>query len=228
MANNPTVAATIQAGIASPLVQSFFGSAIYDWTIFLLMLPVILLLSLLTILLIRLTAGYVIYVFYAIAIAAFVGFGVFMAIPSTAQNPFVLKQNPIIAYVIAFVSLTVSILILLIFCNYKERIKVAVSYINQANDFFKNNCSLVSLPFALVAVTVFFVYFWMFLTFSFYSQQVPTSQAHPLPFQHFNLSLLANVGLIMAIAHLIWSLFLLIHSGTFIVSSTIVNWSFQR
>jgi hypothetical protein len=84
------------------------------------MLPCVLILSLLTILLIRLTAGYVIYVFYALAIAAFVGFGVFMAVPSPAgQNTFILKKNSIVAYIIAFLSFVAAIIILLIFCNYK-------------------------------------------------------------------------------------------------------------
>ena len=84
------------------------------------------------------------------------------------------------------------------------------------------------MPFVLTAFSMLFVYFWVFLNFAFYSQQVPSSQPYQLPFQHYQLSLMANVGLNLAIPHLVWSLFILIHSGTFIVSGTIVNWSFQR
>lgn len=98
------------------------------------MLPIILLLSLATILVIRFTAGYVIYVFYALAFLAFLGFSAFMAIPTPPnQSVFILKRNPIVAYTIAFVSLVFAMLILLVFCNYKERINIAVNYINHAN-----------------------------------------------------------------------------------------------
>lgn len=84
------------------------------------------------------------------------------------------------------------------------------------------------MPFVLVGAAVLFVYFWLFLTFAFYTQQAPTKQQYALPFQHFQLTAAAIAGLVLAILHLIWSLFLLIHSGTFIATGTIVNWSFNR
>ena len=98
------------------------------------MLPIILVMILLTILLIRLTAGSVIYVFYVVSIAAFIGFGVFMLLPAApSAHPFVLKQNRVVAIILAAVSFLIAMLILCIFWSYKTRIQTAVSYINQAN-----------------------------------------------------------------------------------------------
>jgi hypothetical protein len=60
-------------------------SVIQDWSLLLLMVPIVIVMVLVAMILIRLTAGYVIYVLYAVAISCFVGFGIFLAIPPTSD-----------------------------------------------------------------------------------------------------------------------------------------------
>ena len=45
------------------------------------MIPIILAMIIVTMLLIRLTAGYVIYILYALSVLAFIGFGIFLIVP---------------------------------------------------------------------------------------------------------------------------------------------------
>jgi len=58
-----------------------FISIAKDWGLLLLMVAIMVGLSLAVIILIKLIAGYVVYVLYGLAFAAFVGFAIFMAIP---------------------------------------------------------------------------------------------------------------------------------------------------
>lgn len=70
-------------GISAPQVEEIFGSVIKDWSLFLITVPIVVLMALLAVLLIRLTVGYVIYFFYLGAVAAFLGFGIFLLLPSS-------------------------------------------------------------------------------------------------------------------------------------------------
>jgi len=49
------------------------------------MVPIVIVMILVAMVLIRLTAGYVIYVLYAVAISCFIGFGIFLAVPPTSN-----------------------------------------------------------------------------------------------------------------------------------------------
>lgn len=120
------------AGVGARTIEEMFGSVIKDWSLFLLIGGIALGMALAALLLIRLTAGYVIYVLYGLAVAAFVGFGVYMLVPSSDES-FLLKKSKIVAYVLAFLSFFLSLIILCVFCSYRERIKAAVEYINQSN-----------------------------------------------------------------------------------------------
>ena len=62
-----------------------FRSVIRDWSLLLLMVPIVIAMILVAMVLIRLTAGYVIYVLYAVAISCFIGFGIFLAVPPTSD-----------------------------------------------------------------------------------------------------------------------------------------------
>jgi len=62
-----------------------FRSVIRDWSLLLLMVPIVIVMILVAMVLIRLTAGYVIYVLYAVAISCFIGFGIFLAVPPTSN-----------------------------------------------------------------------------------------------------------------------------------------------
>lgn len=123
--------------------------------------------------LIRLTAGYVIYVLYGLAIACFIGFGVFMAIPSNSGEVFILKKDKVVAIIFSVLSFIIASVIFCVFCSYRAKIKAAVRFIDQSNELLKDNCSLLFLPFILTGFLVLFIAFWIFLTLSFYSMSTP-------------------------------------------------------
>jgi hypothetical protein len=223
------VAAVVLPGTRPHILEEVFGSVIQDWSLYLLMLPITLVMVALTLLLIRLVAGYVIYVFYGLTILAFLGFGTFMVLPSApAANTFVLKQNRIVAILIAVASFLVALLIFCIFCAFRERIKMSVNYINQANQFFRLNWQILFMPLILAAVLALFLEFWVFLNFAFYSLNRPSNQPNQLPFQHYNLTLPALLALFFNIFYLLWGVIFLVHSGAFVVAGTTVNWAFRR
>lgn len=120
------------AGIGARTIEEIFGSVIKDWSLFLLVSAIALGMTVGAFLLIRLTAGYVVYVLYAIAVAAFIGFGIYLLVPSQSES-FILKKSKIVSYVLSFVSFFVASVILCFFCSHRERIKSAVEYINKSN-----------------------------------------------------------------------------------------------
>ena len=210
-------------------LESIFGSVTTDWSIFLIMVPIMLGMSLVAMLLIRVTAGWVIYIFYALLIIAFVGFAVFLLIPTTpSAGTFILKQSRLVAIMVAVLSLLIAVLVIVVFCSFRERIHIAVDYINQANEFFKTNCQIIFLPFFLTALLTAFLYFWIFLVFAFSTKTVPVTAQNQLPFQHFRLTTWAVIGLMVSLFYLLWGTFVLMHSSTFVVSGTMVSFAFQR
>jgi hypothetical protein len=84
------------------------------------------------------------------------------------------------------------------------------------------------LPFILVGVLVLFLFFWLFLTTSFYSMSTPVKETRVLPFQHFNVPTPIAVLLVINVFYLVWSLFFLIHTGNCIISGTAINWQLSR
>ena len=150
-----------------------FRSVLHDWTLLLLMLPIVVAMVLVAMVLIRLTAGYVIYVLYAVAVSCFIGFGVFLAVPSNGGDAFILKKDKTIATILSVLSFILASVILCVFCSYRTKIKAAVKYIDQSNEFFKENYILLLLPFILSGFLMLLVVFWAFLTLSFYSMSTP-------------------------------------------------------
>lgn len=69
-------------GIRGHYWEEMFSGVVKDWSLFLLMIPIVIVMILIALVLIRLTAGYVVYVLYGITIVFFIGFGVYMAIPT--------------------------------------------------------------------------------------------------------------------------------------------------
>jgi len=72
------------AGIKAPPLEEMFRTVLRDWSLLLLMVPIVIVMVLVAMVLIRLTAGYVIYVLYAVAITSFIGFGIFLAVPTNS------------------------------------------------------------------------------------------------------------------------------------------------
>lgn len=106
------------AGIGARTIEEMFGSVIKDWSLFLLVGGIALGMAVAVSLLIRFTAGYVIYILYAIAIAAFIGFGIFMLVPSQNET-FTLKKSKIVAYITSFLSFFLALVILCFFCSHR-------------------------------------------------------------------------------------------------------------
>ena len=226
---SPIVRSVVLNGIPNRPLEVIFASLLSDWTLFLLMLPIMLIITMFAMLLIRVMAGSVVYIFYVLSFLAFVGFGVFLVIPApVTSTTFILKKNRVVSIVVAVFSFLISILIIAVFFTFKEKIHLVVDYINHANDFLKKNYSLLFLPLVQTVLMVFFLYFWIFLVFAFSSQTVPARNFDVLPFQHFHLTLPAIFGLVIGIFFLIWSFFFLMHMGAYIVSATLVNFGYGR
>ena len=84
------------------------------------MIPIMLILSIIAMLIIRVTAGYVVYIFYILAFAAFVGFGVYLLIPTQINsNTFILKQSNVVAIIVAVLCFLIAILLIAVFYSYK-------------------------------------------------------------------------------------------------------------
>jgi hypothetical protein len=103
-----------------------------------------------------------------------------------------------------------------------------VSYIDKSNEFLRNNYSVVILPIILTGCSILFLFFWLFLTLSFYSLATPVEQLNQLPFQHYKIPGLVVALLILSIFYLVWSLFFLMHTAKCIVSGTLISWRFNR
>jgi hypothetical protein len=108
----------VLAGIGARTIEEMFGSVIKDWSLFLLVSAIALGMSMGAFLLIRLTAGYVVYVLYGIAISAFIGFGIYLLVPSQNES-FFLKKSKIVSYVFSFLSFFVAAVILCFFCSHR-------------------------------------------------------------------------------------------------------------
>lgn len=193
-------------------------------------MPITVVTSLVLILLVRLLAGYVIYVLYFAAIASFLAFGVYLAIPADQNDPntFILKQKSAVAIAFSVISFILALVVLFLFASYSSKIKAALDYIDKSNMFLMDNYSVLILPFILVGSLIIFIMFWVFLTYSFFSMSSVVSEQNQLPFQHFKLPLPIIGLLIISMFYLVWSFFLLMHAGNFVLSGTLVNWVFKK
>jgi hypothetical protein len=81
--------------------------------------------------LIRFTSSFFVYIFYFLFVAGLIGFGIYLIIPnSTDQSTvFILKQNKIVAMIIAIISFLLAFIILVLFLCYRKRIVLAANLI---------------------------------------------------------------------------------------------------
>lgn len=84
------------------------------------------------------------------------------------------------------------------------------------------------LPFILAGLALLFLYFWIFLSLSFYSVSEPAISQRQLPFEHYKLTPLVLAMLFINLFYLVWGMLFLMHSGSLIVSGTVVNWQLKR
>jgi hypothetical protein len=117
---------------------------------------------------------------------------------------------------------------LFLFISYKDKINLTVDYIDKSNEFFRENYSIILLPLVLTGAAIGFLYFWLFLTLSFYSLAEPVAQLNQFPYQHYNLPPLVVTILVISIFYLVWALFFLMHTGRCILSGTLISWRFDR
>ena len=229
MPTSETLREKVKEGIDPYPLEQAVGSVLQDWSLLLLMTPIVLLVSSLVILLIRLTAGYVLYFLFTLSFLAFLGFAIYMALPAEeGDSTFVLKQNRTVSLIIAIVSLIIALFTLILFCTYSTRIKMAVSYIESCNLFIQDTYKLLIVPFVLTALTLAFAYFWFFLVHSFYSMSSSRPEVRQPPFKHYRMPISMILLTAVATFYLVWSLFLLTHSADFIVAGSVVNWQYER
>lgn len=139
------------------------------------MVPIAALISIVALILIRVIAGYVVYFFYAFVILALIAFGIYLVLPNNnkSDTTFILKQNQAVAISISVLSFVLAIAMLFLFISFREKIKQTVDYIDKSNEFLRNNYSIIILPIILTGCSILFLFFWQFLTLSFYSVARP-------------------------------------------------------
>lgn len=219
----------ILPALAALPVEEALGSALRDWPLVLLMVPIVAGMACLAVVLIRLVAGYVIYLLYLLVALGFLGFAIYLVVPSdTGEGQFLLKRSQPVAIICSVISFLLSFVVLFLFCSSRERIKTSVSYIGQANDFLSNNYRLLIILPVLLGGLLLLVVFWLFMAQSFFSMADTSPSPHSLPFQHYRLPAPIIALLAASLAYLLWGLCFLMHISNYLVAATLTNWQLQR
>jgi hypothetical protein len=207
-------------------------SLMENYLIIILAFPIAIIISLVIMLFIRLTASCFIYLLIFATIASLLAFGVYLFImPSLTKDSAI--SHPVIAdnttrILIAVGVIILAILVTIMVCCVRKRLSLASSIIKVSANFVSSNCGIVFLPLLLFVVMVIFIALWILEALGYYSLGEPTTVEHQYPFQHFNVpKWIAAVG-VFHVFYLLWNLFFLIETGSFIIGGAAVSWYYKR
>jgi choline transporter-like protein 2/4/5 len=155
-----------------------------SWTIILASVPIAIVLSILFMLIMRFTAGIFVYLLFAIAILGLLLFGIFLIAPSES-NYLGIQENRTVSIIIGVVCVVLALLILLAFCCFRKRVKLAAIVVKLSARFVNENCLMLILPLILFVCMVVFLILWILEALGFYSMGEPKHEPYQLPFQHF-------------------------------------------
>lgn len=123
-------------------------------------------------LIMRLLAGVFVYLLVFIAILGLILFGVFLIMPHESSN-FIIKESRTAAIILGVISIVIGLLILIAFCCFRKRIKLASIVVKVSARFVNENCAILILPLILFVVMVVFVILWIFEALGYYSMGTP-------------------------------------------------------
>lgn len=116
--------------------------------------------SLIFMLIMRFTAGFFVYLLLAIVLVFLIGLGIYLVIPQ--QPAFAgVEVNKTGAIICGVVCLILAALIIIGFCCYHRRIKLAATIVKVSARFVKENCAISFLPLILFVVMVVFMAIWI-------------------------------------------------------------------
>ena len=75
---------------------------------------------------------------------------------------------------------------------------------------------------------IIFIVLWILEALGFYSLGTPTTGQHQYPFQHFSIPTWILVIGGFHVFYLIWGLFFLIETGSFIIGGAAVSWYYKQ
>lgn len=207
------------------------SSLMDNYVIIILAFPIAILLSLIIMVFIRLTASCFIYLLIVATIGVLLAFGVYLILmPSLAQGQ---TSEPLISndttrILIAIGVFILAILIIVMVCCVRKRLALASSIVKVSANFVSSNCGIVFLPLLLFVVMVLFIALWILEALGYYSLGNPSTAEHQYPFQHFDVpNWILAVG-VFHVFYLIWNLFFLIETGSFIIGGAAVSWYYKR
>ena len=119
-------------------------------------------------------------------------------------------------------------LIVIGFCCYHRKIKLAATIVKVSARFVKENCTISFLPLILFLVMIIFMTIWILEALGYYSMGEPTYEEKQLPFQHFETTTFVKVVGIVHIFQLFWIIWFLVETGDFIVAGAATSWYFKR
>lgn len=201
-----------------------------NYVLIILAFPISIILALIVMLFIRLTASCFIYLLIIVAFGALACLGVYLLIMPSLQAH---HAHPLIAsnatrILIAIGSLLLAVLIIVMACCFRKRLALASSIVKVSANFVSSNCGIVFLPLLLFFVMVIFIALWILEALGYYSLGTPKTGTHQYPFQRFDVPQWVFAIGAFHVFYLLWTLFFLIETGSFIVGGAAVSWYYKR
>lgn len=184
MATADKIQAQISSALGGDSLESRISALSATWPIILACIPIAIVLSFIFMFIMRYTAGIFVYLLLAIVLVALIGLGIYLLVP---QQPAVagIEVNKVGAMIGGVIALILAFLIIIAFCCFRKRIKLAATIVKVSSRFVEENCCISILPLILFVVMVIFLVLWILEALGYYSMGVPTHEPKTLPFQHF-------------------------------------------
>ena len=222
---------TLKSEVASALGGSAesFSSIMENYVLIILSLPIAIVLALIIMLFVRLTASCFIYLLIIATVGVLIAFGVYLILGTKvapdSQPIFASDTTRILVAVGVFV---LALLIIIMVCCFRKRLSLASSIVKVSANFVSSNCFIVILPILLFLVMILFIALWILEGLGYYSLGNPTTVKHQYPFQHFEVpNWIIGLG-IFHVFYLLWNLFFLIETGSFIIGGAACSWYYKR
>lgn len=222
------IQAEVSGALGSDSIQSKISALGKTWPIILAAIPIAIVMSLIFMLIMRFTAGIFVYLLLVISVVFLIGLGIYLIVPQTPTFAGIAVESGVGIKIIGALCIIIGIAIVLGFCCYRRRIKLAATIVKVSARFVKENCAVTVLPLILFVVMFIFIILWIMETLGYYSMGTPTYEEKQLPFQHFTTTTFVKVLGVFHIFQLFWGIFFLVETGDFIVAGAATSWYFER
>ena len=221
----------LKSEVASALGGSAesFSSIMENYVLIILSLPIAIVLALIIMLFVRLTASCFIYLLIVATVGVLLAFGVYLILGNKvspdSQPIFASDTTRILVAVGVFL---LAILIIIMVCCFRKRLSLASSIVKVSANFVSSNCFIVLLPILLFFVMIIFISLWILEGLGYYSLGNPKTVKHQYLFQHFDVpNWIVGLG-VFHVFYLLWNLFFLIETGSFIIGGAACSWYYKR